>query len=86
MPEEEACASKAKDIVAGRKDPASERIIKAMSAFKDEFKLETAEFLDKKTRAWRTDGGHELKDIRFTMTMPKGNATGPVPVFSTRGL
>jgi dienelactone hydrolase len=36
-------------------------------------------FLDKVKRSWRGDGGHEVQDIRFTMTMPKGG-TGPVPV------
>ncbi len=36
-------------------------------------------FLDKKTRAWRGDGGHEDQDIKFTLTMPK-SGTGPVPV------
>ena len=36
-------------------------------------------FLDKVTRGWRQDGGHEVQDIRFTMTVPK-TGTGPVPV------
>ncbi len=42
--------------------------------------IKTADFLDKKTRQWRGDGGNDVHDIKFTMTMPKGNATGPVPV------
>jgi dienelactone hydrolase len=42
--------------------------------------IKTAEYLDKKTRAWRSDGGHEVKDIKFTLTMPKSDSTGPVPV------
>lgn len=37
-------------------------------------------FLDKRTRAWRGDGGHEDQDISFTLTMPKGTSTSPVPV------
>jgi hypothetical protein len=36
-------------------------------------------FLDKTTRSWRGDGGYEVQDIHFTMTVPK-NVTGPVPV------
>jgi hypothetical protein len=42
--------------------------------------IKTADFLDRKTRAWRTDGGHELEDIRFTLTMPESSSGGPVPV------
>lgn len=42
--------------------------------------IKTADFLDGKTRAWRSDGSHEVRDIKFTMTMPKGSSTGPVPV------
>lgn len=41
--------------------------------------IKTADFLDKKTRAWRSDGSHDVHDIKFTMTMPK-SGTGPVPV------
>ena len=37
-------------------------------------------FLDKTKRTWRGDGGHAVEDIRFTMTMPKGTSTAPVPV------
>jgi pimeloyl-ACP methyl ester carboxylesterase len=37
-------------------------------------------FLDRRTRAWREDGGHELEDIRFTMTVPRNLPAGPVPV------
>ena len=37
-------------------------------------------FLDPKKRSWRGDGGHAVEDIRFTMTMPKGTSTAPVPV------
>jgi dienelactone hydrolase len=36
-------------------------------------------FLDPTTRAWRGDGGYDVQDIHFTMTMPK-NVSGPVPV------
>jgi len=36
-------------------------------------------FLDKRTRGWRGDGGHEVQDIDFTMTIPK-DVTGPMPV------
>ncbi|HEY5927394.1 MAG TPA: hypothetical protein VIV11_37175 [Kofleriaceae bacterium] len=42
--------------------------------------IKTANFLDPKKRSWRGDGGHVLEDVRFTMTMPKGSSTGPVPV------
>ena len=41
--------------------------------------IQTANYLDPKTRAWRTDGSHTVEDVQFTMTMPK-NVTGPVPV------
>lgn len=41
--------------------------------------IQTANYLDPKTRAWRTDGTHTVEDVQFTMTMPK-NVTGPVPV------
>jgi dienelactone hydrolase len=37
-------------------------------------------FLDKRTRAWREDGAHELQDIDFAMTIPKNLPPGPVPV------
>ncbi len=42
--------------------------------------IKTADFMDKTSRQWRGDGGHQIADIKFTMTMPKGTATGPVPV------
>ncbi|MBV8758280.1 MAG: Ig-like domain-containing protein, partial [Deltaproteobacteria bacterium] len=41
--------------------------------------IQTANYLDPTTRAWRTDGSHTTEDIKFTMTVPK-NATGPMPV------
>jgi dienelactone hydrolase len=38
-------------------------------------------FLDRLTRSFRQDGGHELQDIDFSMTVPKNLPAGkPVPV------
>ncbi len=38
-------------------------------------------FLDPLTRGWRTDGGHEVQQIPFTMTLPRNIPAGqPVPV------
>jgi dienelactone hydrolase len=37
-------------------------------------------FLDKQTRGWRGDGGHEVEDIDFAMTLPKHPRPGPIPV------
>lgn len=38
-------------------------------------------FLDDRTRAWREDGGYEVQDIAFTMTVPRNIEPGvPVPV------
>jgi hypothetical protein len=42
--------------------------------------ITTANFMDPKLRSWRGDGGHELDDIKFTMTLPKTPSTGPLPV------
>jgi hypothetical protein len=41
--------------------------------------IKTANYLDPKSRGWRTDGSHVPEDIEFTMTLPK-SGTGPVPV------
>ncbi len=38
-------------------------------------------FLDRATRAWRADGGHEVEDIAFTAVVPEDLPVGrPVPV------
>jgi hypothetical protein len=38
-------------------------------------------FLDPRTRAWRAGGGHEVQEIAFTATVPRGLEPGqPVPV------
>jgi hypothetical protein len=42
--------------------------------------IKTEDFLDPKTRAWRTDGGHKTIDVDFTMTVPRNPAPGPMPV------
>ena len=43
--------------------------------------IETADYLDPVTRAFREDGGHEVRDIAFTMTIPRGaSPEAPVPV------
>jgi len=36
-------------------------------------------FLDPTTRAWRDDGGYDMQDVHFAMTIPK-NAASPMPV------
>lgn len=36
-------------------------------------------WLDPKTRAWRTDGQHAMRDVQFTVTIPR-NAPSPMPV------
>lgn len=41
-------------------------------------------YLDDATRAWRTDGGHRVDQVAFTMTIPRGVTAGrkvPVVVF-----
>jgi pimeloyl-ACP methyl ester carboxylesterase len=42
--------------------------------------IETPNFLDVTKRSWRGDGGHRIEDVKFTMTVPKGTSTTPVPV------
>ncbi len=43
--------------------------------------IESPEFLDPLTRGWRSDGGHEVQDIPFTMAVPKNlDPDTPVPV------
>ncbi|MFN0246532.1 MAG: hypothetical protein ACKV2T_06465 [Kofleriaceae bacterium] len=37
-------------------------------------------FLDPVTRGWRGDGGHEVQNIKFTMTVPRNKPAGPMPV------
>jgi hypothetical protein len=38
-------------------------------------------YLDRRTRAWREDGGYELEDLHFTMTIPRSAQPGvPLPV------
>ena len=41
--------------------------------------IQSPQFLDPRTRAWRGDGNPTTEDIKFTMTVPK-HMTGPVPV------
>ena len=41
--------------------------------------IQTANYLDPTTRAWRSDGSHAVEDVKFTMTIPK-NGSGPMPV------
>jgi pimeloyl-ACP methyl ester carboxylesterase len=46
--------------------------------------IESPVFLDPETRAFRSDGGHEVQDIAFTMTMPRNLPAGaavPVVIF-----
>lgn len=44
--------------------------------------IQSPNFLDPVTRQWRRDGGHELEDVRFTMTIPKHPpAQLPVVIF-----
>jgi hypothetical protein len=41
----------------------------------------TPNYLDSATRAFREDGGYELEDVKFTMTVPESaGSNGPVPV------
>ncbi|MDB4956150.1 MAG: Lipase-like protein [Myxococcales bacterium] len=42
--------------------------------------IKTPSFLDHKTRAFRRDGGNELIDVKFTLTVPKNPKPGPIPV------
>ncbi|MGE5183394.1 MAG: hypothetical protein ACM31C_15090, partial [Acidobacteriota bacterium] len=42
--------------------------------------IQSPVFLDKKTRSWRGDGGYEVQDIHFTMTVPKNPPAGAMPV------
>jgi len=42
--------------------------------------IESPIFLDPTTRAWRTDGSHTVESIKFTITVPKNPAAGPMPV------
>ena len=42
--------------------------------------IDTPIFLDPTTRAFRTDGTHTVESIKFTMTVPKNPAPGPMPV------
>ena len=42
--------------------------------------IESPEFLDPVTRAWRRDGSHVTEKVRFTMTTPKNPKPGPIPV------
>jgi dienelactone hydrolase len=42
--------------------------------------IESPIFLDPKTRAWRTDGGHTVEQLKFTMTVPRTIKPGPIPV------
>lgn len=46
--------------------------------------IESPEFLDPLTRAWRSDGGYEVQDIPFTMAVPRNidpEAELPVVIF-----
>ncbi|MBI4508856.1 MAG: hypothetical protein HY698_04420 [Deltaproteobacteria bacterium] len=43
--------------------------------------IPSPEFLDSTTRSFRTDGGHRIEDIGFTMTIPRDHKPGePLPV------
>lgn len=42
--------------------------------------IESPVFLDRRTREWRQDGGHEVEDIAFTMVVPRNPPPGPRPV------
>jgi pimeloyl-ACP methyl ester carboxylesterase len=42
--------------------------------------IESPVFLDPVTRGWRGDGGHEVQNIKFTMTVPKNKPAGAMPV------
>ncbi len=41
--------------------------------------LKLPSWLDDKTRDWHVDGSYAMRDVAFTLTVPR-NATGPVPV------
>ena len=46
--------------------------------------IESPVFLDPRTRGFRTDGGHRVEDVPFTMTIPRGVEPGeavPVVIF-----
>jgi hypothetical protein len=43
--------------------------------------IESPVFLDRRTRAWREDGGHQVDGIPFTITIPRNaNPDEPLPV------
>ncbi len=42
--------------------------------------IQSPYFLDTITRAWRTDGGHHVEDVAFTLAVPKNPKAGPMPV------
>lgn len=43
--------------------------------------IESPQFLDPLTRGWRTDGGHAVEDVPFTMAVPRDLEPGqPAPV------
>jgi hypothetical protein len=42
--------------------------------------IESPYFLDKVTRAMRSDGGHRVESIAFTLTTPRNPRPGPIPV------
>jgi dienelactone hydrolase len=42
--------------------------------------LKMPSWLDDKTRSWRADGEHAMRDVSFTMTVPRNAPAGPLPV------
>ncbi|HEU0033415.1 MAG TPA: hypothetical protein VFQ53_22440 [Kofleriaceae bacterium] len=42
--------------------------------------IESPYFLDETTRALRSDGGHKVEHVAFTMTVPRNPRPGPMPV------
>jgi hypothetical protein len=42
--------------------------------------IESPIFLDPVTRGWRQDGSHTVEPIKFTITVPRNPAPGPMPV------
>jgi hypothetical protein len=42
--------------------------------------IQSPYFLDTQTRALRTDGGHVVEDVAFTLSIPKDPKPGPMPV------
>lgn len=42
--------------------------------------IESPYFLDRQTRALRTDGGHVVEDVSFTLAVPRNPKPGPMPV------